>query len=126
MADEISLSTSFTVNNGIDRDSQTFSNTFDQTGKNSIDYTLTATDASWIGLNRGNIGNLGLLVIRNLSSTSGDNVTISCDGGTTGHFQLKPGQWLMSFLHPATDISLIKLKADVGKTVLVRVWIKEE
>jgi len=126
MADEISLSTSFTVSNGIDRDSQTFSDTFDQTGTNSIDYTLTATDSAWTALDKGNIGNLGLLVIRNLSSTSGDNVTISCDGGTTGHFQLKPGQWLMVFLHPSANISSFAVKADTGKTVLVRVWIKEE
>ena len=125
MANEITLSAAFSILNGIDKDSQSFSSQFDQAGTDSNDYTLTVTDAGWTALGKGNIGNLGLCVIRNMSSTAADIVYVSRDGGTTEHEQLGPKAWLLTWLRTSATIANVAIKAATGKTVLVRVWLKE-
>jgi hypothetical protein len=125
MANEITLSAAFSLLNGIDKDSQSFSSQFDQTGTDSNDYTLTVTDAGWTALGKGNIGSLGLYAIRNMSSTAADIVYVSFNDGTTEHLQLGPKAWTIGFLRTNYDIATLKIKAATGKTVLVRVWLKE-
>jgi len=126
MAKEITLSTAFTISNGIDRDTQAFSKQFDQTGTDGNSYTLTVTDAGYTELSKANITALGLCVIRNLSETAADIVYISRNDGTTNHEQLGPGAWLMTWLKSDYDITTMKITAATGKTVLVRVWLKEQ
>jgi hypothetical protein len=125
MANEITISTSFQVANGIDRDAQSFTAQFTQSGTDSNGYTLTVTDAGYTALGKENIGSLGLCCIRNLSSTAGDIVYISRNGGTTNHEQLGPQAWLLTWLKTDYDITTMQIKAATGKTVLVRVWLKE-
>lgn len=126
MSNEITLSASFTVANGINRDTQSLSKQFDQTGTDGNSYTLTVTDAGYTALSKANIGSLGLCVVRNLSETAGDIVYISRNDGTTNHEQLGPGAWLMTWLKADYDIATMKITAATGKTVLVRVWLKEQ
>ena len=125
MANEITLASTFSVLNGIDKDSQSFSAQFTQTGTDSNGYSLTVTDAGYTALSKANIGSLGLCVIRNLSSTAGDIVYVSRDNGSTNHEQLGPQAWLLTWLKSDYDITTMKITAATGKTVLVRVWIKE-
>ena len=126
MANEITLSCSMTISKGIDRDTQQFSAQFDQTGTDSNDYTLTVTDAGWTALGKENIGDLGLMIIRNMSETAADIVYISRDGGTTEHEQRGPKAWLQTWLRSSATIADVAIKAATGKTVLVRVWLKEK
>ena len=125
MANEITLSAAFTVAKGIDRDTQSFSKQFDQTGTDGNSYSLTVTDAGYTALSKANIGSLGLCVIRNLSEVAADIVYISRDNGSTNHEQLGPGAWLMTWLKADYDITTMKITAATGKTVTVRVWLKE-
>ena len=126
MSNEITLSTSMSISNGIDRDSQQFSAQFDQTGTDSNGYTLTVTDAGYTALGKENIGNLGLALIRNMSETAGDIVYVSFDDGTTNHLELPPKAWTLLWLKTDYTITTCKIKAATGKTVLVRVWLKEQ
>jgi len=125
MANEISLSASATVAKGLDRVTVSFSRQFDLTGTDYKEYTLTVTDAGWTALDKGSIGDLGLCLIRNLSSTAADVVYVSRDGGTTEHEQLGPGAWLMTWLRTSATIADVKIKAAAGKTVLVKVHLVE-
>jgi hypothetical protein len=125
MANEITLSSAFTVVNGLENDAQSFSAQFNQSGTDSNSYTLTVTDAGWTALSKANIGNLGLCVIRNMSSTAGDIVYISRDGGVTEHEQLGPGAWLLTWLRTSATIGDVRIKAAAGKTVLCKVMLKE-
>lgn len=126
MANEITLTGSFSVSKGIDRDTQSFSKTFDQTGTDGNSYTLTVTDAGYTALSKASIGSLGLCVIRNMSEVAEDVVFVSRNDGTTNHEQLGPGAWLMTWLKADYDIGTLKITAATGKTVLVRVWLKEQ
>jgi hypothetical protein len=126
MSNEISLSTSLSITKGIDRDTVSFSDQFDQTGTDSVSYTLTVTDAGWTALGKSNISSLGLCLIRNMSSTAGDILYVSRDGGATEHEELGPGAWIATWLRSSYDITTCKIKAAAGKTVLVRVWLKEQ
>ena len=125
MANEITLNGGFQISNGLDRDAQSFSYQFDQTGADSNDYSLTVTDAGYTALSKANIGSLGLCVIRNMSAVAADIVYVSRDNGATNHEQLGPGAWLMTWLKSDYDITTMKITAATGKTVLVRVWLKE-
>jgi len=126
MANEITLSASATVAKGVDRESISFSAQFDQTGTDWQAYTFTVTDAGFTAVGKGSIGDLGLCLIRNMSSTAADIVYVSRDGGSTEHEQLGPGAWLMTWLRSSYTIGNLQVKAATGKTVLVKVWLAEK
>jgi len=126
MANEITLGASVAISKGINKDSLSFSQQFTQTGTDCNAYTLTVTDAGWTALGKANIGSLGLMVIRNLSSTAADIVYVTRDGGTTEHEELLPGAWILTWLRSSATIADIGVKAAAGKTVLVRVWLWEQ
>lgn len=126
MANEITLTSSLTLSNGLERDTFSFSAQFTQTGTDSKSYTLTVTDAGWTALDKANIGNLGLCVIRNMSETTGDIVYVSRDSGSTEHEELGPKAWLVTWLRSSYNIATMQIKAATGKTVLVKVYLKEQ
>jgi hypothetical protein len=126
MANEITLSASVTVAKGIDRLTASFSKQFTQTGADANVYTLTVTDAGWTALGKASIGDLGVMVIHNLSETTGDIVYVTRNGGTTEHEELLPGAWLLTWLRSSATIADVGIKAATGKTVLVKVYLAEK
>jgi hypothetical protein len=126
MANEISLSASLTVAKGIDRLTASFSKQFTQTGTDANVYTLTVTDAGWTALGKASIGSLGVMVIHNLSETTGDIVYVSRDGGSTEHEELLPGAWILTWLRANATIANVGIRAAAGKTVLVKVYLIEQ
>ena len=126
MANEITVTSAVSLTNGLERDTFSFSAQFTQTGTDNKAYSLTVTDAGWTALDKANIGSLGLCVIRNMSETAADIVYVSRDNGTTEHEELGPKAWLLTWLRSSYDIATMKIKAATGKTVLVKVYLKEQ
>lgn len=126
MSDELTLSGAVRVNNGLDIYNETLSGSFDQTGTDAKLYTITVTDAGWTALDKASIGSLGLCTIRNMSETAGDVIYVSCDGGTTEHFELPPAAWMVLWLRSSATIGDFQVKAASGKTVLVKLHLREQ
>ena len=73
---------------------------------------LSANSNAWQSVSKGSVTNLGLCVMRDLST----NITlyVSYDGGTTTNAMLKPGEMNMQRLFKLYDVTQIKYKIDVA------------
>jgi len=127
MANEISISTGVTCQNGIDKTPfNPASVQVDQTGADVNSYTFTVTDAGFTAVGKASIGNLGLCILHNLSQTAGDIVYVSFDNGSTEHCEIPPKCWILVWLRSSYDIATLECKAATGKTVAVKVYLYEK
>lgn len=86
---------------------------------------LMKLTTSYAALSKGDVGDLGIVGLRNLNAAGGTNILISLDGGTTDNLLLKPGEVSVFRLPTAYDITDVQAKAS-ATTAILEVTILED
>ena len=129
MAKEITVSVSMRCRSGFIDVARDFGATqIDQTGTTGTRVhgpIVQLIGTSYEAVEKGDVGDLGYIALRNLNAAGSAILTVSLDGGTTDHMRLKPGEPCVLRLAPGYDITDLHVKGASGTSRLERTILED-